>query len=542
MSLHSVDVARGYSALHAGEWQAAWSAFEAAIADRESAEALEGLSQASWWSGDEEGALSLRQRAHSAYRSQGDLPRAVRCALWVSEHYRTVHADHAAANGWLHRAERLLGDPGAAPAAGWLTLVRAIRSGDPVAASGLAQQALREAELHADEELEAYALAEIGLALVAGGHVEPGISSLDEAMALATAQANPMVAGDVACRLMQAAEMTGDLAPFMAWSSKIQRYMFEYGHAALIASCGTCCGLVFAGNGDLSTAERELLRTIEKLETGGHGVRCSHPSAALASLRVRQGRLEEAEETLAPYANLPEAVVPTAELLLARGEVRPAIKALERRLEQTGDDTLPAVPVLSLMAQARSLSGDLAGAADAADLLAAIAETSGLRNVEGLATLARARSTGFGDGAIAAYERSVNLLDNTLPLTAATARLELGRLIAETDRELAQDYVRTAHAAFEKLGAGRMADEAASLLRGWGVRGQTGAKRVGRLTERERQVLDLISHGLTNAEIADRLFISQKTAANHVGNVLMKLGVRSRTEAAAVALRPARSS
>jgi len=41
---------------------------------------------------------------------------------------------------------------------------------------------------------------------------------------------------------------------------------------------------------------------------------------------------------------------------------------------------------------------------------------------------------------------------------------------------------------------------------------------------------------MTNAEIAKRLFISQKTAANHVSNVLTKLGMRSRTEAAAVAL------
>ena len=56
------------------------------------------------------------------------------------------------------------------------------------------------------------------------------------------------------------------------------------------------------------------------------------------------------------------------------------------------------------------------------------------------------------------------------------------------------------------------------------------------MTPREREVLDLLRQGLTNAEIGNRLFISPKTAEHHVGRVLTKLGVRSRAEAAAVAV------
>jgi DNA-binding NarL/FixJ family response regulator len=48
-------------------------------------------------------------------------------------------------------------------------------------------------------------------------------------------------------------------------------------------------------------------------------------------------------------------------------------------------------------------------------------------------------------------------------------------------------------------------------------------------------VLDLLGEGLTNAEIAQRLFISPKTASHHVSNVLAKLGLRNRAEAAVVA-------
>jgi DNA-binding NarL/FixJ family response regulator len=57
------------------------------------------------------------------------------------------------------------------------------------------------------------------------------------------------------------------------------------------------------------------------------------------------------------------------------------------------------------------------------------------------------------------------------------------------------------------------------------------------LTARELEVLSLIAAGLSNAQIADRLVIAPKTAEHHVGNVLAKLGVRSRAEAAAQAVR-----
>jgi DNA-binding NarL/FixJ family response regulator len=57
------------------------------------------------------------------------------------------------------------------------------------------------------------------------------------------------------------------------------------------------------------------------------------------------------------------------------------------------------------------------------------------------------------------------------------------------------------------------------------------------LTARERGVLELVVAGFTNREIADRLGISHKTASVHVSNILGKLEVENRTEAAAVAVR-----
>jgi DNA-binding CsgD family transcriptional regulator len=72
-----------------------------------------------------------------------------------------------------------------------------------------------------------------------------------------------------------------------------------------------------------------------------------------------------------------------------------------------------------------------------------------------------------------------------------------------------------------------------------GVVGEVAAVRSDTfgLSRREHEVLALIAEGRTNREIGERLFISQKTVGVHVGNILAKLRVSGRVEAAAVAIR-----
>jgi DNA-binding NarL/FixJ family response regulator len=60
---------------------------------------------------------------------------------------------------------------------------------------------------------------------------------------------------------------------------------------------------------------------------------------------------------------------------------------------------------------------------------------------------------------------------------------------------------------------------------------------VNSLTDREREVLVLVAQGLSNQQIADSLVISERTARTHVSNILSKLGVASRTQAALLAIR-----
>jgi DNA-binding NarL/FixJ family response regulator/Tfp pilus assembly protein PilF len=518
-----------------GDWEGARASFQAVLADQVTAEALQGLSQTEWWLGNEDEAVSLREKAHAAFQRQHDLIGAVRSALWLANEFRTVYGNQSAANGWMTRAQRLLEKAQPGSIAGWMSVARAGAAADPAIKEKYAMEALSAAEDWGDLELEAYALGQRGLARVYLGNLEQGLADLDEAMAVATSLDDPLVSADNACSLMKAAELIGDMTAFDNWAPLIERYMRQR-HMPLVASCGTCCGEVFAATGKWDEAEQEFMRTIRSLEKRGHRSRCAHPSARLALLRIRQGRFEQAESIIAPYLTLPEMVEAIAALHIARGEHRSAIRALERRLSQVGDSNLLAVSLLALLAQAHSASGNSEAGQHWAGRLEEIAQATGLPSVSAQASLAEARSLQPTDPGRAerAYETAASGFESAgMPLDAAIARLELAGLLSPNAPDSAVVEARAAYSRFSDLGASRLADQAAALLRELGVRGQTGPKGMGELTKREVEVLELIAQGLTNSAIAQRLFISEKTAANHVSNILTKLGAQTRTEAAA---------
>jgi len=68
-------------------------------------------------------------------------------------------------------------------------------------------------------------------------------------------------------------------------------------------------------------------------------------------------------------------------------------------------------------------------------------------------------------------------------------------------------------------------------------RGPAPHDALGELTERESEILNLVVHGLTNREIGDRIHLSEKTIKHYITNILEKLHVRSRVEAAMLAVR-----
>lgn len=185
-------------------------------------------------------------------------------------------------------------------------------------------------------------------------------------------------------------------------------------------------------------------------------------------------------------------------------------------------------------------AGDGEAARETAGQLTACAARHPSHYLAAVAALASGRvclATGEGDAhaclraALTAFARA------QMPMEVAASRLELAASLAGPQPEVALVEARRAFDAFEQLRAARQADAAAALLRSMGVRTAAPPRGDGPLSKREAEVLDLVGLGLSNPEISERLFISRKTVEHHMGNILAKLGLRSRAEAAAYAAR-----
>ncbi|MFC9942724.1 response regulator [Streptomyces pratensis] len=94
------------------------------------------------------------------------------------------------------------------------------------------------------------------------------------------------------------------------------------------------------------------------------------------------------------------------------------------------------------------------------------------------------------------------------------------RVVAAGDALLAPNITKRLIAEFSRVSAGPRAP---------------GRERVGELTERETEVLTLVAQGMSNAEIAVHLVVAEQTVKTHVSRILVKLGLRDRTQAAVYA-------
>jgi DNA-binding CsgD family transcriptional regulator len=127
-----------------------------------------------------------------------------------------------------------------------------------------------------------------------------------------------------------------------------------------------------------------------------------------------------------------------------------------------------------------------------------------------------------------ATEAYIEAGDREAACASARGGLEIARRLGA--RWLEDELVALAQRARLELG------EAAGELSRPDSNGDSGEDPFG-LTARERQVLALVAEGATNRQIGAALFMAEKTASVHVSRILSKLGVRSRTQAAAVAHR-----
>ncbi|QFG20525.1 LuxR family transcriptional regulator [Actinomadura sp. WMMB 499] len=252
-----------------------------------------------------------------------------------------------------------------------------------------------------------------------------------------------------------------------------------------------------------------------------------------------------------------------AEHALWRGDAGAALEHVDRVMDSPyaadlGVLRIAATGLQALAERARATGDDLSAAADGlADRARAAAAIDGdgrpraFVGVEGHGWLARVeaerrRVDGVLDPDL--WRRAADLFrygtDGAgFVYEVARSRWRLAEALAEAgDRDGAAAEWRLAADAAERLGAAPLL----GALRDLGSRARlaapngpapSGAGPFGALTAREREVLKLVAEGRSNREIAGELFISPKTASVHVSNILAKLNVANRAQAAALAHR-----
>jgi DNA-binding CsgD family transcriptional regulator/predicted negative regulator of RcsB-dependent stress response len=538
-------VQKAREAIRAGEWSAAREGFEAALARGEAGEALFGLGVALQWLGESEAAIDHWERAYADFRRRRNAEQAVLAAFYLCLGYRMILGNEAASRGWCERAASVVQDLDAGALNGWVELARAYvanESGRPQDGERHAREALAIAFATADSDLELCTKSELGAALVAIGRVDEGTALLDEAMAGALAGE-----GDdldtvvlICCRTLASCDRGGDVRRATQWVRAADKFNRRYGSPHLYTTCRTHYGGILFATGRWADAERELKAA---LEVGKAAEPALHAEglARLAELRLAQGRTEGAARLLEGYADHPNAARAIGAVHLARDEPNSARSVLARRLRETEEGSLEGAALSELLVEAEIAQGGLADAAARVERLAELAThvDSQLVTARAQRALGRVRAASDGADAMVPFEAALAAFRRLdMPFEAAKTRLLIATALAARDRGTAVAEARAALAAFEELGAGPGADAAAALLRSLGVKAaRSGPKGIGLLTRREVEVLELLGEGLSNPAIAERLFITRKTAEHHVGSVLSKLGLSGRSEATAYAIR-----
>ena len=552
MLASETDLTAGRAALDQGAWLDAERAFRRALAVEECPEALEGLGLAGWWLDQSDVVFDSRERAYRGYLGRGDVVSAARVATWIAWDSSAFRGEDGVANGWLQRARRLLDGQQESHAHAFLAVRAALfalaEEGDADTAEALSTEAIRVSQVLGTVDYEMVGRALRGWSRVTVGRVAEGLRELDEVSAaiLAGEVTDRLLIGLAGCYLIAACERVRDHGRVMQWCERIKEHSRKVGLKPLFAVCRTQYATVCMSRGAWDEAERELTNACDELAVCRPGMTIDG-LARLGELRRRQGLLDEAATLFERSGAHPVASLGRAAIALDRGDATTAIELAERHLRRMPvRNRIERAPGLELLVRAHAACGathrDAARTAvDELRGIAADARTSPLLATASLAAGLVSFAGGDNDGARRDLEDAVDLFERSgAPYDVAGARLALARVLARLGRaEAAAAEVQRALDHFTRLDA-RVDIAAAEAVKRELQSPRTDAKAsrgTSGLTTRELEVLRLISTGLSNQAIADRLCISEHTVHRHVANTLTKLDVSSRSAAVAHAAR-----
>jgi DNA-binding NarL/FixJ family response regulator len=536
-----VELERGRAAYVKGAWSEAFESLSGA--DRAApldARDLELQARAAYMLGRDDDYVGGLERAHHTHLEGQDVAPAARCAFWIG-HNLLFRGERGRANGWFSRGRRLLETVAEdCVERGYLLIpvwLEQMGGGDYEAAHATAAEAALLGERFGDRDLLWLARDDQGCALIKQGRVAEGLRLVDEVLVAATAgELSPIVTGIVYCNTIAFCRDAYELRYAREWTEALSRWCER--QPQMVAHNGLCLvhrAEIMQLRGAWEEALGESRRAAERFTRGVlNELACGKAHYRQGEVHRLRGELDAAEDAYREASRCGVEPQPGLALLrLTQGEVDAAAAAIRRAVGETTQPLkrvglLPAYVEIMLAAdeleRARGGCRELEEIAErqASDVLRAIAA-----HARGAIALAEADAA----NALATLRQALEAWrELPAPYEVARVRLLIGsacRMLGDEDTAALE--LDAARELFAELGA------ASDLAAIDSIERRTADAHLRGLTARETQVLRLVAGGRSNRQIAAELVISEHTVARHLQNIFTKLGVSSRTAAAAFA-------
>lgn len=513
------------------DWPAAITAYERADAEGVlGPDDLACWSRSTWWLARLAESIALGERAFAGYRDADRVEDAVATALRVAL-LRLVTGDLTLGSAWRRRAEALLdrGGPEGVLHAYLLTLELAsamMEGSERWSAEGVDRLGDLARRL-GDPTVATLHLSMSGTFDVRAGRTARGFAQLDEAMLrVLSGEIEPEWGGEVFCNTIDLCHELADYRRMSDWTRATEQWCQRVGSDAVYSGvCRVHRLELRSAAGDWEDVEDGLADVCDRL-AHVNGWVAGEGWYQLGELRRLRGDAAGAREAYALAGELGIDPMPGEALLdLSEGDRARAWHLVTTALDAR--DRLGRSRLLRAAVEVALANGRTAEAGRFRGELHEVAreyESPGFRawadHADGMIALAEgdpAASVAALQSADAYFRRMGLRCEHARLVAWLAAAAELGGDVGQAEHLRAE-----AAALFERLGARADLDVP-----------RTRVGDDGPLTPREREVLELVAQGASNRDIADELFISVPTVGRHLANIYLKLGVRSRTAAAA---------
>lgn len=529
----ALDLGRSAAAAH--RWAEAYELLARADAvDGLAPPDLELLATVAFLRGEAEAAVAALTRAHEASLAHGDTEGAARTAAWLAL-YQIELGDMSHNFEWVPKGLRLatgIAEPSAV--AGLVQVppaVAQLASGDPLGAKRRFEEIGVIADRFHDRDLAGVASFGKGKCLIEVGEDVEGFACFDEAVAaVAGGAVSPISSGIILCTVVGDAHLGFDLAHVIAWTKVLDDWCRR--QPELVAYSGQrhalrAALLLLQGAWDEASADAEL--ALSRLRAGDYRAAFG-AHYHFAELQRLRGAFHSAAEAYRRAGETSWEPQPGLALLhLAEGKVQLAQEEIRR--SAAAADPFTRRHVLRAVVDIEVAAGDPGAARRALAEFQALGATFPTPMFAALAAFAEGQvllAEGDATNGLVSGRAAVDAWRSLgVPYEAARSRVLAGRTLqALGEAAAARVEFEAARGVFLELGAHPALAELAVF---------TGERRAGPLTDRELEVLRLVSKGLTNRAIGVKLSLSEKTVARHLSNIFGKLGLSTRAAATAYA-------